>query len=260
MFSSSRLDRPLTAVGSALVLLALAAPPAGAQQPDRPTLDALEQAYPLEVVDRVDDLLERTEAEGLPARPLAEKALEGAAKRVPGDRLLEALEHRRTGLDRAAEALGPGADAASLKAGAAALAQGLRPDHLQRIGEVAPEADRPAALVVLGELNRLDVPVDRALEAVISVLERDGAAGLWALEERARAAERNGASPRAALAAAARGPLPGAGSSGLAPALPGELPARPVPPGTGPPSEGPPGEDDPPGDDTPNGPPPGSRG
>lgn len=262
MLPNCRLDRPRTAACSALLWVALAAPQVAAQQPDRPALERLEQAYSAEVIDGVADLLERADAEGLPAQALADKALEGAAKRVPGDRLLEVLERRRAGLGRAAEALGEGADPASVKAGAGALNVGVAPDAIRRIGDVAAEAERPTALVVLGELHRLGVPVERAAEAVARALERDaGAAGLWALDARVRAAARGGASPGAALAAAGQGPLlPRGGPSGLIPGAPGELPGPPVPPGTGPPSGRPPGEAGPPGDDPPAGPPPGSGG
>lgn len=262
MCPSCRLDSPLAAACSALLWVALAAPPAVAQQPDRPALERLEEAYSAEVVDGVADLLERAEAEGLPARALADKALEGAAKRVPGDRLLEAVDRRRMGLARAAEALGEGGDPASVKAGAGALDVGVGPDAIRRIGDVAAEAERPTALVVLGELHRLGVPVERAVEAVARALERDaGAAGLWALDARVRTALRQGLNPGTALAAAVRGPFhPRGGPPGLLPGAPGGLSGPPVPPGSGPPSEGLPGEANPPGGDAPAGPPPGSGG
>lgn len=260
MFSSCRFDRPLTAACSALLWVALAVPHVEAQQPDRQALERLERAYSAEVVDGVADVLERADAEGLPTKALADKAREGAAKRVPDDRLVEALERRRAGLARAAEALGEGADPASVKAGATALSAGVGADAIRRIGSVAAEATRPTALLVLGELHRLEVPVERAAEAVARALEREaGAAGLWALGARVRAAVREGRGPEEAVATAVRGPVPLRGAPpALLPSAPGGLTGPPVPPGSGPPSEGPAGETGPPGDDPPSGPPSGS--
>lgn len=257
-----RFDRPLTAACPTLLVLVLVAPQAAAQQPDRPALERLEQAYSAEVVDRAADLLERADAEGLPAQALADDALEGAAKHVPGDRLLEALDRRRAGLARADELLGEGADPVSVKAAAGALDVGVAPDAIGRIGHVAAEAHRPTALVVLGELHRLSVPVERAAEAVATALKQEaGAAGLRALDARVRTTVRQGLSPEGALAAAVRGPsLPRGGPPGLLPGAPSGVTAPPVPPGTGPPSEGPAGEAGPPRDDPPAGAPPGSGG
>lgn len=261
MRPNCRLDRPLRAACSALLWVALATPPVAAQQPDRPALERLERAYSAEVVDGVADLLERADAEGVPPQALPDKALEGAAKRVPGDRLVEALDRRRANLAQAAEALGEGADPASVKAGAGALDAGVAPDAIGRIGDVAAEAERPTALVVLGELYRLGVPVERAVEAVARVLEREaGAGGLWALDARVRAAVREGRGPEA-VAMAVRGPVPLRGAPPrLLPGAPGRLPGPPVPPGSGPSSEGPAGEAGPPGDDPPSGLPSGSGG
>lgn len=262
MCPSCRLDRTLTAACSALLWVALATPSVAGQQPDRTSLERLERAYSAEVVGGVTDLLERAEAEGLPARTLADKALEGAAKRVTGDRLLEAVDRRRAGLARAAAALDEGADPASVKAGTGALNVGVGPDAIRRIGEVAAEADRPTALVVLGDLHRLGVPVERAAEAVARALEGGaGAAALWALDARVRTALRQGLNTGTALKAAVRGPSrPRRGPPGLLPGAAGGLSGPPVPPGAGPPSEGIPGEAGAPGDDGPADPPPGSGG
>lgn len=244
--------------GAALLMSPL---PAAAQQADG--LDRLERDYPADVIRGVEDVLERAGELGLPRQALADKALEGAAKRVPGDRLLQALERRLDGLRTAADALPADAGPASVRAGADALGQGLDPDDVRGIGELASEADRPAALTVLGELSRLGVPVDQAEASVAQALERgDGSGSVLALGQQVRDAVQAGESPLAALQRAGVGPF-GSGFPGVGP--PGGFPGGgppglagpPVPPGAGPPGGfpgGPPG-DGPPGDGPPTGPP-----
>lgn len=235
--------------------------PAAAQQADVP--ERLDRAYPADVVRGVEDVLDRAGELGLPPQALADKALEGAAKRVPGDRLLRALERRLDGLRTASGALPPGADEASLRAGADALGQGVPPEGVGRIGQVASEAERPAALVVLGELSSLGVPVDRALESVTLALERGrGQAGMpvLTLGQRVREAVRAGGSPLDALRDAGVGRFgegfPGGGPSGGFPGggPPGHA-GPPVPPGAGPPADVPGRGDGPPDDGPPDGPP-----
>lgn len=242
----------------AIVSLAAAVAPVGAQQQpehDDAAADAVRTAYSDAVVERVSEILDRARRNGLPSRPLADRALEGAAKGVAGDRLVEGMEGRLANLRRSARALGPAADPASVKAGADALSQGLATGDLRRVGDVASGAERPAALTVVAELKTIGVPVGRALDAVGETLTRGGgASSLLTLGVRVRSATRRGLSPRQALRAAG-GPLR-AGAS-VPGALPGAgffgAPGPPVPQGTEPPAGGdPPG---PPGDDVPDGPP-----
>lgn len=257
---NTRIDRTRNGhriAGLACVLTAaalLAWPlPVAAQQPD--ALDRLARDYPEDVIRGVEDVLERAAELGLPEQALADKALEGAAKGVPGDRLTEALERRLDGLRTAADALPADAGPASVRAGADALSQGLGSPDLRRIGEVASEAERPAALVVLGELARLGIPVDQALQTVSDELERgEGPGSVMALGQQVRDAVRAGQSPLAALQQAGVGPF-GAGFPGVGP--PG-MSGPPVPPGAGPPGGFPGGG--PPGDGPPDGPPTGPPG
>lgn len=243
--------------GAALLMSPL---PAAAQQADG--LDRLEGEYPADVIRGVEDVLDRAGELGVPRRALADKALEGAAKGVPGDRLLAALERRLDGLRTAADALPADAGPASLRAGADALGQGLEPDDVRGIGELASEADRPAALVVLGELSRLGVPVEQAEASVAQALERgDGAGSVLAVGQQVRDAVQAGESPLAALERAGVGPFgsgfPGVGPPGGFPGGPAGLAGPPVPPGAGPPGGFPGG---PPGDGPPDGPPTGPPG
>lgn len=250
------------AAAALAVALAAGSAPAAAQEAAVP--ERVSERYPADVVRGVEDLLERAGDLGLPGRVVADGALEGAAKRVPGDRLLRALERRLEGLRAASRALPADAGSSSLRAGADALAQGVSPADLRRVGEAAPEAERPAALVVLGELTRLGVPADRALESVVRAAERDrGGARVTALGQRVRRAVTAGESPLSALEAAGVGAfgsdVPGRGPGG---GFPGEGPpghaGPPVPPGAGPPGEPPGRGQGPPGDGPPADPPAGT--
>jgi hypothetical protein len=64
-------------------------------------------------------------AAGLPAAPLADKALEGVAKHADPDRILGAVRALARALDAAREALGPDATADELTAGAGAIRAGI---------------------------------------------------------------------------------------------------------------------------------------
>lgn len=259
----SRTAGPASVLAATVLAALVAAPlPAAAQQED--VLDRLDRSYPEDVVRGVEDVLHRADELGLPRQAMADKALEGAAKRVPGDRLVEALQRRMEGLRTASEALPAGAGEASVRAGADALGQGLAPEDVRRIGEVASEADRPAALVVLGELSRMGVPVGEAEASVERALQQGGGAGaVMTLGQQVREAVRAGHSPHEALRRAGVGRFgsgfPGRGPPGGFPGVgpPGHA-GPPVPPGAGPPGEFPgkgegPPENGPPGD--PPGPP-----
>lgn len=244
---------------AALLAAALLSVPAPATAQQDADLERLARDYPADVVRGVEDVLARAADLGAPRGALVDKALEGAAKRVPGDRLVRALELRLEGLRTAATSLPTGAGEASLRAGADALSQGVRPADLRRIGQVASEAERPAALVVLGELAGLGVPVDEALATVERAMERgQGGQPVMALGQRVRDAVRAGRSPLEALGRAGVGPFgPGFPGRGPPGGFPGGGPpghaGPPVPPGAGPPGDFPGPGDGPPGEGPPDG-------
>src|SRR5690349_4392236 len=118
-----------------LIAIALAALPAlgvqsiGAQTPaDARTklaarLDTGAVAVILPIIDAA-------QAQGLPIDPLVQKALEGASKRAPADRIAFALRRLSTQLGTARTALGSNASATELVAGASALQAGVRSEVL----------------------------------------------------------------------------------------------------------------------------------
>ncbi|MEZ4423751.1 MAG: hypothetical protein R3E98_10090 [Gemmatimonadota bacterium] len=152
-----------------LAMLLLAGPATTLAGQDAQT--RLAQALPPEAVTRIEALVERATRAGAPAEPLYDKALEGAAKRVPTDRIVAALEAYAGRLQDARTLLGVEASAPAVVAGADALQRGVSADVLRTVGGEAGERT-PVALVVLGDLTEAGVPADGALDAVRQALDR----------------------------------------------------------------------------------------
>ena len=119
----------------------------------------------------IDAIVADAVANGAPADALYDKALEGAAKRVPAARILPALESYGGRLGSAHRLLGNAPDAAAVIAGADALQRGVPPETLTAVGRDAGERGA-VALVVLGDLAEAGVPSDHALETVREALAR----------------------------------------------------------------------------------------
>ena len=168
---------------------------AGAQTPTG--RDRARAALPPEVFQQLDVLVASAIQEGLPAEPLWDKALEGAAKRVPPPRITPVVAEYSSRLRTARSALGGTQAPAILVAAADALRRGVPQDVLGRLGP----SDRrtPIALVVLGDLVETGVPADRALDVVREALVRRAAdEDMLGLGARVRAAMRRGQSADAA--------------------------------------------------------------
>jgi hypothetical protein len=189
------------------VLVALAAVrPAGAQEARLARLGAATR-------EAVQAVLDSAQALGLPAEPLVDRALEGAAKAAPGHAIVAAVRRLARDLALARSSLGGTATAAELDAAAAALRAGVSADVLARLRR--ERASRPLAvpLAVLADLVASGVPVEDATVAVLALAPGDDAG----LVEFRRSVERDialGAPPAAAAAvrlnATARDGLPGA--------------------------------------------------
>lgn len=200
-----------------------------------------------EAAGRLRTIVDRAAERGAPAGPLLDKALEGAAKGVPVDRIAPALEAFAGRLERSAGLVGPPASADAVVAGADALSRGVPAGEVRRVARSAPADGRAVPLVVLGDLVEAGVPAGRAAD-VVGEAVRGGRSQqeLLRIPGRVRRMIRQGVPP-ARAADRAPGP-PGRGGP------PGDVPAGggpgsgagggpPVPPGSGPPGSGPP--DDP---------------
>lgn len=229
---------------------AILAAPAAAQDDPRVRL---REAFPADALSRIEQVLADAEAAGLPAAPLLDKALEGAAKGVPPDRVVAALDAYSGRLARAGAALGPERSPGELVAGADAMRRGVPENTL---GALARDhaGDLSVPLVVLGDLMDAGVPVTRAYDVVRIAMERGSPPDrMLGIPGAVRRLIREGRLPDQAASAVARaferGP-PGAGMRN----------GPPVPPGAGPPDgRGPPDRKGPPdGQGPPGGPPGGS--
>lgn len=86
--------------------------------------------FPSDVAVRFATVVDSASRAGLPTEPLVLRALEGAAKRAPTDRIHAALLSLYDHLLLAQTTLGKGTDPADLATAAAALQNGLAPPRL----------------------------------------------------------------------------------------------------------------------------------
>lgn len=238
----------MTTALALLLLLPLGAPgqEAHAQQDEelQARLERVRSHYPDAVVERVRELMREAGEAGVPADMVLDKALEGAAKSVPGDRLVPALSSHADRLRRGAELLGGQADRASLAAASDALKQGVPDETVAAVAREAGE-DRAMALVVLGDLARMGVPVEQARDVVMEALESGrGPEEMLAVPGAVQRRVRQGMPPTEAAREVAQElavsgaqlglPAAGGGPGGKGGVPPG---GPPVPPGSGPPDE-----------------------
>lgn len=230
-----------------LLLLAFVALPATAAAQDAQR-ERLRQAFPAEAVTQIETILAEAEASGVPSDPLVAKALEGAAKRVPADRVVAALTVYAERLQQATEIVGPERGASAVVAAADALRRGVPAAAVRAVS--GHQGDPAVPLVVLADLVEAGVPVDGAFSVVENALDRQhGPEDILAIPGQVRRLMREGRLPAEAAAAVGqaigRGQFRGVGPHGNLGAGPPGGP--PVPPGAGPPEKakgkgkGPPG-------------------
>ncbi len=103
---------------------------------------------------------------GLPVRPLVNRALEGAARRMSGDRILRVVREHATALRTAKRALGERSTEDELEAGAIAVRSGLDERMLESVRNARPVGQAVVPLVVLTDIARRGVPATTARDAV----------------------------------------------------------------------------------------------
>jgi hypothetical protein len=158
-----------------------------------------------ETASQVLRIVERARADGLPTEPLVGQALQGAAKGIPGDRIVSAVRENAGALRDAKAALGNVSSESELVAGAGALLSGVPRDTLSRMRESRPSQSLVVPLVVLADLVARRVPADAAMTAVMSA-SRAGVrdADFMKLRERIDQDIRAGVSPVTAVETRAR--------------------------------------------------------
>ena len=150
-----------------LVSSAVGSSAVGAQETAR---DRAQRTLSPDVFAELSELATEVSASGVPDEPLYNKALEGAAKRVPPARLVPAVREYATRLGEARQAFGAGASVPLLVAGADALQRGVPRDALQSLPSDRPRS--PMAVLALTELIESGVPRDRAIQLLREVMQQ----------------------------------------------------------------------------------------
>jgi len=179
----------------ALAILALVATGVGAQETAR---ERAERVLAPEVFRQLSQLASDAAATGVPDEPLYTKALEGAAKRVPPDRLVPAVRDYAARLGEASRAFGAGASVPLIVAGADALQRGVPRAALESLPTDRPRS--PMAVLALTELIESGVPRDRAIEILRdAITQRTRDDGMLDISARVRQLIRQGVSPQDAI-------------------------------------------------------------
>ena len=151
-------------IGPALMLFALVAARVDAQDTRLSRLDRRVQGEVAALVDSARSL-------GIPTEPVVDKALEGAAKRAPNDRIITVVRSRFRELVAARGALGSGAMDAEIIAAADALHAGASAQVITALRTRRPGAPLTIPLAVLADLIARGVPADTASTAVLALAE-----------------------------------------------------------------------------------------
>lgn len=159
--------RPLIPTLALALAGALAWSPLAAQESPRARARA---TLSPDVFGQVEAVAREVEADGIPGDIVFNKALEGAAKHVPPDRLVPGVAEYSGRLREARVAFGRDAGGPLLVAGADALQRGVGPGLLQGLGRGAsPGAGpgpSPVAVLVLADLVETGLGDEQALSLV----------------------------------------------------------------------------------------------
>lgn len=165
--------------------------------------------------ESVGALIDSAAAAGIPTEPLVQRALQGALKKAPGQRIVAAVSNYAADLRTARDAVGAKSSDAEIVAGAAAIHAGVSSDGLHTL-RAHSAGNITVALAVLTDLMANGVPAGNAIQAIQSALEKRATdSDLTTLRSNVAGDIKAGASPPVAAAARARGiagrpPAPGA--------------------------------------------------
>jgi hypothetical protein len=194
----------MTRLGPAVVVLALIAGRADGQDPRLARLDRRVQT-------EVGALIDSARTLGIPTEPVVDKALEGAAKRAPNERIVVVVRSRFRELVAARGALGSGAMDTELIAAADALHAGASTQVITALRGRRPGIPLTIPLAVLADLIARGVPADTASEAVLALAATPATdAQFAALRDDIERDIAKGAPPAIAASVRTRGLPPGA--------------------------------------------------
>jgi hypothetical protein len=120
----------------------------------------------------IDSIIARAVAESLPSEPLVQKALEGSAKGIPADRLVNGvrrglLQLREARIIVARTVPGQSPPEGHVAAVAAALARGLSPSIVERLLTLAPNEPPAPALHAAADLVAHRFNADSAADLLV---------------------------------------------------------------------------------------------
>lgn len=152
-----------------LALLMFAPAVLGAQSPGTTRLAG---RVPAEAIPAIDSLIATAVAESLPSEPLVQKALEGGAKGIPADRLVNGVRRGLLQLREARVLVARAVPGQSQREGhvaavAAALARGLPPSIAERMLTMAPEEPPAPALHAAADLVAHGFTPDAAADLLV---------------------------------------------------------------------------------------------
>ncbi len=159
----------MRALGLALAITLSAASPCGLAAQD--VAARLDGRVATDLARAVQAIAEGARARGLPVEPLLQKAIEGSAKGVPTERVVEAVRVLAGRLDEAQGALReagiatPGPEV--VEAGAYALTAGLTASQVRELVRLSrPSYDPALTLHVAATLTALGVPSEQGLQVM----------------------------------------------------------------------------------------------
>ncbi len=155
-----------------VVTLALLATPVGLVAQSGNGVTRLPGRVPAAALPAIDSIIAAAVAESLPTEPLVQKALEGSAKNIPVDRLVNGvrrgllqLRQARAVLTQAIPGLSP--PEGHIAAVAAALARGLSGPIVERLLTVAPTEPPGPALHAAADLIAHHFDPDSAADLLV---------------------------------------------------------------------------------------------
>jgi hypothetical protein len=127
--------------------------------------------YDTASIRELETVIASAEADGVPRSPLVEKAVEGAAKGMPGQVVLEAVRVWADELRVAVRLLGRGADPDGLAKAAESIAHGVDTEVVRKLAGDYP-ADYPIMLQTIEDLVHAGVELGQAQAVVSDAAER----------------------------------------------------------------------------------------
>lgn len=157
---------------------------------------------------RIRLLADSATAARLPVSPLIDKALEGASKHAPDDRIVAVVHSVLASLRVARGALGPAASDAELAAGVVVLRAGVPADALTDARRRLPGRPLTVPLSVLGSLVAAGVAPAAATSAVVAQATRASDPEMLAFGREVERSIAAGMPASGAVSTALEGPTP----------------------------------------------------